>query len=266
VALEIAYHAGGLSKYEITKKWTELIWDVDGLKRLLAEGKLHNNTMCSKFLLALELQDEVAPRKGVRQIIRIYGTSPGNCHHDNGVQWRKIDVHMFKGTIDHVLTYFKCQAGKNAKEGEAGFATLKGTQSLTMNAKVSESKAVDGFCYQHQFQGQSSDGAGISLVTDYASDFDAVALAAHHKSEALRLGVIKEGHEEEERMPPPAALQNLFQKQADKYQAEEDGMEQVHPRASTERWPLFGGITRRVNAQWWPLFGGDKRRANAQSQ
>ena len=28
VALEIAYHAGGLSNYEITKKWTELIWDV----------------------------------------------------------------------------------------------------------------------------------------------------------------------------------------------------------------------------------------------
>jgi hypothetical protein len=31
VALEIAYHAGGLSKYEITKRWTELTWDVDGL-------------------------------------------------------------------------------------------------------------------------------------------------------------------------------------------------------------------------------------------
>jgi hypothetical protein len=25
VALEFAYHAGGLSKYELTKKWTELI-------------------------------------------------------------------------------------------------------------------------------------------------------------------------------------------------------------------------------------------------
>jgi hypothetical protein len=86
VALEIAYHAGGLSKYELTKKWTELIWDVGELKGLLAEGKLHNNPMCSKFLLALELQDEVSPRRGVRQIIRIYGTSPGNCHHDNGVQ------------------------------------------------------------------------------------------------------------------------------------------------------------------------------------
>jgi hypothetical protein len=95
VALEIAYHAGGLSKYEFTKKWTELIWDVDGLKDLLAEGKLHNNPMCckriGKFLLALEKQDEVAPRIGVRQIIRIYGTSPGNRHHDNGVQWRPED-------------------------------------------------------------------------------------------------------------------------------------------------------------------------------
>ena len=37
VALEIAYHAGGLSKYEITKKWTELIWDVDELKRIMTE-------------------------------------------------------------------------------------------------------------------------------------------------------------------------------------------------------------------------------------
>ena len=114
----------GVSKYEITKKWTKLIWDVDERLGLLAEGKLHNNPMCRKFLLALELQDEVAPRTGVRQIIRIYGTSPGNCHHDNGVQWRKIDVHMFKGTTEHVLTYFKCQDGKYAKEGEAGYATL----------------------------------------------------------------------------------------------------------------------------------------------
>jgi hypothetical protein len=88
-----------------------------------------------------------------------------------------------------------------------------GTQSLTMNAEVSGSKAVDGVCYQHQFKGQSSEGAGISLVTDYASNFDAVALAEHHKSEAVRLGVIKEGHEEEERRPPPAQLQLLFQKQ-----------------------------------------------------
>ena len=45
VALEIAYHAGGLSKYEITKKWTELIWDVDELKRIMTEDKLHNNPM-----------------------------------------------------------------------------------------------------------------------------------------------------------------------------------------------------------------------------
>jgi hypothetical protein len=66
VALEIAYHAGGLSNYEITKKWTELIWDVDELKGLLAEGKLHNNPMCRKFLLALEKQDAIAPRKGVK--------------------------------------------------------------------------------------------------------------------------------------------------------------------------------------------------------
>jgi hypothetical protein len=115
VALEIAYHAGGLSKYEITKKWTEPIWDVDGLKGLLAEGKLHNNPMCLKFLLALKLQDKVAPRKGVRQIIRIYRTSPGNCHHYNGVQWRKIDVHVFKGTTEHMLTYFKCQEPRAAE-------------------------------------------------------------------------------------------------------------------------------------------------------
>ena len=142
VALEIAYHTGGLRKYEITKKWTELIWDVDELKGLLAEGKLHNNPMCYKFLLALKLQDEVAPRTGVRQIIRIYGTSPGNCHHDNGVQWRKIDVHMFKGTTEHVLTYFKCQDGRDAKEGEAGYATLMGTQSLAMNAEVSGSTGL----------------------------------------------------------------------------------------------------------------------------
>jgi hypothetical protein len=84
VALEIACHAGGLSKYEFTKKWTELIWDVDELKRIMTEDKLNNNPMCRKFLLALEKQDKVAPRKGVRQIIRIYGTSPGNHHHDNG--------------------------------------------------------------------------------------------------------------------------------------------------------------------------------------
>jgi hypothetical protein len=43
---------------------------------------------------------------------------------------------MFKGTTDHVLTYFKCRAGKDAKEGEAGFATSKGTQSLAMNAEA----------------------------------------------------------------------------------------------------------------------------------
>jgi hypothetical protein len=111
---------------------------------------------------------------------------------------------MFKGTTEHVLTYFKC-LGKDASEGEAGFATLTGTQSLAMNAEVSGSKAVDGLCYQHQFQGQSSEGAGISLVTDYASNFDAVELAEHHRREALlHLGVIKEGHEEEERMPPPS--------------------------------------------------------------
>ena len=66
VALEFAYHAGGLSKYEITKKWTELIWDVDELKRIMTEDKLHNNPMCRKFLLALEKQDIIAPRKGVR--------------------------------------------------------------------------------------------------------------------------------------------------------------------------------------------------------
>jgi hypothetical protein len=84
---------------------------------------------------------------------------------------------MFKGTPDYVLTYFKCWAGKDANEGEAGFATLKGMQSLAMNAEVSGSKAVDGFCHQHQFKGQSSDGARISLVTDHVSDFDAVALA-----------------------------------------------------------------------------------------
>jgi hypothetical protein len=126
-----------------------------------------------------------------------------------------ITVYIFKGTTDHVLTYFKCLAGKYANEREAGFATLKGTQSLAMNAEVSGSEAVDGFCYQHQFKGQSSDGAGISLVTDHGSDFDAVALAKHHKSksEALRLGVTKEGHEEEERMSPLAELQLLFQKQ-----------------------------------------------------
>jgi hypothetical protein len=84
-----------------------------------------------------------------------------------------------------------------------------------MNAEVSGSEAVDGLCFQHQFKGQSSEGAGISLVTDYASNFDAVALAEHHKSEAVRLDVIKEGHEEEERRPPPAQLQLLFQKQPD---------------------------------------------------
>jgi hypothetical protein len=133
IALETAYHVGGSSNYEITKRWTELIWDVDGLiKRILAEDKLHNNPMCRKFLAALELQDEIAPRKGARQITRIYRISPtGNRHHDNGVQsWRKIDVCMFKGTTDHVLTYFKCRAGKDANEGEAGFATLKGTHAV----------------------------------------------------------------------------------------------------------------------------------------
>ena len=100
--------------------------------------------MCHKFLLALELQDEIAPGTGARQIIRIYGISPGNRHHDNGVQWRKIGVYMFKGTPYHVLTYFKCRAGKDANEGEAGFATLKGTQSLAMNAEVSGSGAGGG--------------------------------------------------------------------------------------------------------------------------
>jgi hypothetical protein len=72
VALEIAYHARGLTNYERTKRWTELIWDVDELKRIMTEDKLHNNPMCRKFLLALEKQDKVAPRTGVRQIIRIY--------------------------------------------------------------------------------------------------------------------------------------------------------------------------------------------------
>jgi hypothetical protein len=67
VALEIAYHAGGLSKYGLTKKWTELIWDVVELKRIMTEDKLHNNPMCRKFLLALEKQDDIAPRTGVRQ-------------------------------------------------------------------------------------------------------------------------------------------------------------------------------------------------------
>jgi hypothetical protein len=43
---------------------------------------------------------------------------------------------MFKGTPDYVLTYFKCWAGKDANEGEAGFATLKGMQSLAMNAEA----------------------------------------------------------------------------------------------------------------------------------
>jgi hypothetical protein len=45
---------------------------------------------------------------------------------------------------------------------------------------------------------ESSDSAGISLATGYASAFDAVALdwrRTNHRSEALRLGVIKEGHE-----------------------------------------------------------------------
>jgi hypothetical protein len=54
VALEIAYHAGGLDNYEITKKWKEFIWDVDELTRIMTEDKLHNNPMCRKFLLALE--------------------------------------------------------------------------------------------------------------------------------------------------------------------------------------------------------------------
>jgi hypothetical protein len=54
---------------------------------------------------------------------------------------------MFKGTTEHVLTYFKCLDGKDASEGEAGFATLMGTQSLAMNAKFSGSKAVNGFCF-----------------------------------------------------------------------------------------------------------------------
>jgi hypothetical protein len=166
VALEIAYHAGGQINYETTKRWREPIWDVDELNRILAGDKLHNNPMCHKFLAALELQeDEISPRTGARQIICIYGISPGNRHHDGGVvQWRKIGVYMFKGTPDHVLTYFKCRDGSNGSEGEAGYETLRRTQSLAMNAEVSGSKAVDGFCYQHQFKGQSSDGAGISLV------------------------------------------------------------------------------------------------------
>jgi hypothetical protein len=66
VALEIAYHAGGLSNYKTTKRWTELIWDVDELNRILTEDKLRSNPMCHKFLLALEEQDKVAPRTGVK--------------------------------------------------------------------------------------------------------------------------------------------------------------------------------------------------------
>ena len=47
------------------------------------------------------------------------------------VGWRKIGLYMFKGiTPDYVLTYFKCWAGKDANEGEAGFATLKGTHAV----------------------------------------------------------------------------------------------------------------------------------------
>jgi hypothetical protein len=59
-ALEIACHAGGLVNYETTKRWTEPIWDVDELKRILAEDILHNNPMCHKLLLVLQLQDKIA--------------------------------------------------------------------------------------------------------------------------------------------------------------------------------------------------------------
>jgi hypothetical protein len=130
VALEIAHHAGGgLTNYERTsKRWTELIWDVDELKRILAEDKLHNKPVCRKFLLALEEQDKIAPRKGVRQIIRIYGISPGNCHRDNGVQWLEIGVYMSKVQGSHWprkwLLLIKCFRHRMHTVNTYCFATL----------------------------------------------------------------------------------------------------------------------------------------------
>jgi hypothetical protein len=45
---------------------------------------VRNYPMSFKFLEALDAQNKVAKRRGVRQIIRVYGIDAGNRHHDNG--------------------------------------------------------------------------------------------------------------------------------------------------------------------------------------
>jgi hypothetical protein len=100
--------------------------------------------MSCQFLTALDAQNEVVQRRGVRQIIRVYGIDAGNQHHDNGVVWRTIDVYMFKDEGAHVLRYFKCAVGSSSSEGTAAEVTSTGTQSFSMNSEISGSSSSGG--------------------------------------------------------------------------------------------------------------------------
>jgi hypothetical protein len=75
------YHAGGLAHKKAKGHWRELIWNVDEMKEMRAKGGETFATkypMSYQFLNALDAQNEVAKRRGVRQIIRIYGIDAGN--------------------------------------------------------------------------------------------------------------------------------------------------------------------------------------------
>ena len=195
VSLDTVYHAGGLAHKMANGHWRELIWNVDEMKEMMAEDGVAFATeypMSCQFLTALDAQNEVVQRRGVRQIIRVYGIDAGNQHHDNGVVWRTIDVYMFKDEGAHVLRYFKCAVGSSSSEGTAAEVKSTGTQSFSMNSKISGSEPIEDFDedvrLQHQFQ--ATDGkqraVGISVVTDYGADFNAAALEEHHANKAAR--------------------------------------------------------------------------------
>jgi hypothetical protein len=99
--------------------------------------------MSFKFLEALDAQSKVAERRGVMQIIHVYGIDAGNQHHDNGVVWRTIDVYMFKDEGAHVLRYFKCPVGSSSSKGTAAEVTSTGTQSFSMNSQISGSELIE---------------------------------------------------------------------------------------------------------------------------
>ena len=133
VSFGIVYHAGGVAHKKAKGHWRELIWNVDEMKEMRAKDGVAFATeypMSCQFLTALDAQNVVVQRRGVRQIIRVYGIDAGNQHHDNGVVWRTIDVYMFKGEGAHVLRYFKCADGSSSSKGTAAEVTSTGTQSF----------------------------------------------------------------------------------------------------------------------------------------